>query len=367
MKFLNKLFDKKKDKTNQEQEHLSVSEFWDWFVENQARLWEAVKTQNNIEFEFINPVFNKLNQVKEGAFLLVGMMDDVKAELVLTAEGRILLFPFITELIDKAPKLDNWEFTAFKPAMDVPGFGINLGPKSFSTDNIFFYPENDSNYPDEISLKLVYSEEYSADENELIENGLFIFIENYIGELKAATQVDILSIMHQVSSDIELNPISKINDYINWREKEFIEKYQGTFSYSDEANYSSITWENGDSTIFGVVNADLLNWDKKASHPWIMIITIIFDEKENNGMPNNEALQTYYQFEDKLKKLLPVKEGHIHVGQATGLGKREIYYANKDFVKPIKILEAMKSEVNFDYEIDVFIDKYWKSMRHFEH
>ena len=367
MKFIKNIFSKKEEKESTSKSQITIVEFWNWFMENQSRFHKAVKEQNNIQFEFINPVFNKLNQIREGAFLLIGMMDENKAEIVFTAEGNLLNFPYISEIVDSSPKLENPQFTAFKPSMDFPDFGINMGPKSFSTDNIKFYTNIDSNYPDQIDIRLVFTEEYGEEEKALTEHGIFIFGENYIGELKLATQVDRISVEHQIDTSEDLNPITKLNEYINWREKEFEEKYIGTVHNSDESNYSSLEWEKGDKGIVGVVNSDLIRWDKKASHPWIMVITIEFDENENNGMPNQEALQTYYQFEDKLRELLPDKEGYIHVAQTTGLGKREIYYANKDFVKPIKILDQMKDKVNFKYSIEVFKDKYWQSMKHFEH
>lgn len=367
MKFIKNIFSKKKEQQLTSKSQITIVEFWNWFMENQSRFHRAVKEQNNIQFEFINPVFNKLNQIKEGAFLLTGMMDENKAEIVFTAEGNLLNFPYISEIVDSSPELENWQFTAFKPSMDFPDFGINMGTKSFSTDNIKFYPNIDSNYPDQIDIKLVFTEEYGEEEKELIENGTFIFVENYLGELKLATQVDKISVEHHIDTSEELNPVSKLNEYINWREKEFEEKYIGTVHNSDESNYSSLEWDKGDKGIIGVVNSDLIRWDKKASHPWIMVITIEFDENENNGMPNQEALQTYYQFEDKLRELLPDKDGYVHVAQTTGLGKREIYYANKEFVKPIQILDQMKNKVNFKYSIEAFKDKYWQSMKHFEH
>jgi len=62
-----------------------------------------------------------------------------------------------------------------------------------------------------------------------------------------------------------------------------------------------------------------------------------------------------------------IKDGYIHAGQTTGLGKREIYFATKDFVKPIKIFAELKTKVDFEYDVEVFKDKYWKSMNYFEH
>ena len=367
MKFLDKLFGGKETLAKKEQSKLTINEFWNWFSANQAGFLKVVKSQKNIESEFINPVFNKLSTINDGAYILAGMMDATTAELVFTAEGNLLYFPFISELVDSAPKIKDWQFTAFKPSADFPDFGINMGPLSFTTKNIFFFPDDDGNYPDEISINLVYTDDYSDDQAEQVANGMFIFLENYIGEMKTATQIDRISIKHKFNSDIELNPINKLNDYINWREKEFVEKYEGEFHNSDESNYSSIESQNGGKPIIGIVNADIIKWDKKASHPWIMVIIIKFDEHENNGLPNPEELEDYYQFEDDLRELLPDSEGHVHVAQTTGLGKREIFYANKDYNKAIQTLNDMKAKVNFEYDIEVFKDKYWRSMNQFEH
>jgi hypothetical protein len=48
----------------------------------------------------------------------------------------------------------------------------------------------------------------------------------------------------------------------------------------------------------------------------------------------------------------------LNVGQTTGLREREIYYANKDYIKPIQVLEDMRIEVYFEYEFEIFKDKY---------
>ncbi len=367
MKFLKNLFGKKENFKSSQVVPITVYEFWNWFEQHESKFFKAIKVHNNIEAEFIDPVYNKLNQVKEGIFILAGMLNDHTAELIITAEGNLLNFPHIKKIVESAPKLQNWKFTAFKPSSNSPDFGIQMGTKSFTDKNVYFFPENNPLYPDEISIKLVYKERYDQNEFSLIVNGIFIFVENYLGEIKQATQVDRISIEHSAPKEVELIPISKLNDYINWREKEFEEKYNGTFLHSDESKYTSLEWEIEDKVIIGVVNADLIKWDKKASHPWIVVIIIKFDEKKNNGMPNPNALQLYYEFEDRVRDILPDKEGYLHVAQKTGLGKREIFYANKDFMKPIQVLQEMKNNVSFEYEIDVFKDKYWQCMKQFEH
>lgn len=362
MGFFEKLF-KRKEK---QKESLTIEEFWDWFERNEDRFLAVIKNHDNIEHGFINPVSSKLNQIQKGAFLLVGMMDDNTAEVIFSAEGNLLSFPYIHELVDTAPKLEHWKFTKFKPEPGSSDFGIEMMSRKFTSENIAFYPDIDVNYPDEISIKLLYKDEYLEEDEKVIENGVFIFLENYLGEIKTTTQIDQINFDHEKDANTELNPISKLTDYINWREKEFIEKYKGTFINSEDSNYSGLEWKKENQVIIGMCNSDLIKWDKKASHPWVIVVTIEFDKDQNNGMPSEDSLEEIYQFEDELQNLLPDKEGFLHVGQTTGFGKREIYYANKDFLKPIKVLQAMKGKVNFKYTIEAFKDKYWRSMNHFD-
>ncbi len=366
MGLFSSIFGNKNSQNEDEQLVESISDFWAWFEKDQKNFLNVVKEHKAIEEEFINPVYYKLNQIRKGAYLLVGMLDDHTAEVIFTSEGNLLNFPFINEIVEQAPEITNWQFKAFKPAMDYPDFAVGMGDKSFSTENVFFYADIEEEYADDICIKLTYSEEYTDEEKQFVENGTFIFVENYLGEVKMATQIDEIQFEHHVKSDVELVPIIKLSNYINWREKEFVEKYEGIVHLSEESNYTSLEWEKDDLALIGIVNSDLLGWDKKASHPWVMVIKIKFDGNKNNGMPTEKTLQSYYAFEDKLAELLLDKEGYVNVGRTTGFGERTIYYANKDYIKPIQIMERMQSEVDFEYEFEIFKDKYWRSMSHFE-
>jgi predicted fused transcriptional regulator/phosphomethylpyrimidine kinase len=55
------------------------------------------------------------------------MLDDDTAELVLTADGSLLNIAFVEDLVETAPNLKGWKFTALKPAMENEDFTINMG------------------------------------------------------------------------------------------------------------------------------------------------------------------------------------------------------------------------------------------------
>lgn len=361
MNFLKKLFGRQQSHTSRIK---TIPEFWNWFVAHQSKFHQVVNEHRDVEEKFINPVFDKLNEIQSGAFLLTGMMDEKTAELIITAEGSLLSFPYVEDIVAQAPQLEHWQFTAFKPSMDRPSFSITMDEKDFSTDNVFFYPDIDEQYPDEISIQMVYKDPYNEAEQKLIGSGCYVFLENYLGEIKMSTELDYIDIDHKVDPSVELVPISKLVNYINYRQKEFTERYEATIHDSENANYATFEGTRNDLPLIGMVNEDLLNWDKKASHPYVMIVSIKYDKEVNNGLPNRALLDQFHEFEEKIRTVLPDHEGYLHVAQTTGEGVRDIFLANKSYTKPITTLQQLKNEVSFEFEIDIFKDKYWRCMNH---
>jgi hypothetical protein len=113
MSFLKNLFAKK------EQPIQSYQDFWNWFSTNERTFFTAVKNGKYIESEFFDKLSPKLAELKDGFFFLTGMLDDNTAELVLTADGNIKNIVFVEELVAAAPQIDDWKFTALKPALDI--------------------------------------------------------------------------------------------------------------------------------------------------------------------------------------------------------------------------------------------------------
>ena len=171
-----------------------------------------------------------------------------------------------------------------------------------------------------------------------------------------------------IEDNQKLIPVEKLKDYLIWRQKEFIEKYDGSRYDTDADEHSILEAElNSGNTLLAVINTNLLKWDRKASHPWIFIVTIKFDGQDNNGMPDEETYQLLNELEDKLLEELKDYEGYLYVGRQTADSEREIYFACKDFRKPSKIAsQIMESYSNrLEIDFDVYLDKYWKSFERF--
>jgi len=345
----------------------SYADFWNWFQNNEKTFFNVVKNQKNIEKEFFDKLSPKLAELKEGYFFLAGMLDDNTAELILTADGNIKNIVFVEELVAQAPKIKGWKFTALKPALDIENVAINMYGYRFDSKNLFFYSNENADYPDEIDISIVHNDLTEENKNEIV-NGTYIFLDNYLGELDFVNNIDNLNIIGKREAQKELVPIAKLKEFLIWRQKEFIEKYEGVRGNTENDAHSGLEakLKNG-KTLLAVINTQLLNWDSKASHPWVAVFTIKYDGSETNGMPNKDDYESLNEIENDMLQYLIDKDGYLYIGRQTADGEREIYFACKDFRKPSKVFfEAQQKYADkFVIEYDIYKDKYWQSFRRF--
>ena len=345
----------------------SYADFWTWFASNGKDFYKVVKTSGNFEKNFFRKLSPKLAELREGYFFLTGMVDDVTAELVLTADGNVKNFIFVEELVKAAPSIEGWKFTAHKPAIDIENVDLNMYGFTFNKDNLRFLPIDHPSYPDEIEITIVHPDLNDENRKE-ITNGVYIFLDNYLGEINFATTIDHLNIEGINRDLMDLITIDKLKDYLKWRQKEFIEKYDGLRHNTENDNYSGFEaqLENGNAMV-ALINADLLKWDSKASHPWILKIEINYGVSSNNGMPDDNTYSLMNEIEDNINNELKDSDGFLNIGRQTADGFREVYYACKDFKKSSKvtsdIIEKYADRLEISY--DIYKDKYWKTFDRF--
>ncbi len=237
---------------------------------------------------------------------------------------------------------------------------------TFNGENIFFYSNDHKDFPDEIDITVVY-EDMNEEDRPMLMNGVFIFLDNFLGELNFATKIDEIKIIGKDEAKQELVPIGKLKSFLTWRQKEFIERYEGSRYDTDDDNYAIMeaTLENG-NPLMAIINTDLLKWENKASHPWIMNIKIEY-KSENQGLPDKPTYELLNILEDEIIAELKDSEGYLNIGRETADGTRLIYFACKDFRLPSKVahkvLQKYTDRLAVDYNI--YKDKYWQSFQRF--
>jgi len=362
MSFLQKLFGKKDEPiTNYE-------DFWIWFQKNERDFYHVVKNRGDIEKVFFDKLSPKLEELKEGYFFVTGMLDDHTVELIVTADGNTLNVVFVEELVKHAPEITGWKFTALKPALDIEDVTIEMGGVRFAADNLSFYSNSLPNYPDEIDICITHTD-LNEENRQAIVTGVSIFLDNYLGELDFLNTIDNLEVIGEREANEELIPISKLKDFLNWRQKEFVEKYEGVRYDTAEDDYVMFEAKlKSGNMLVAVINSQLLNWDGKASHPWLAVMTIQYDGSKNNGMPNNQDYESMSSIEEEIMKALLDKDGYLNIGRQSADNKREIYFACKDFRKPSKVLYEIQEKFRdrFEMEYEIYKDKYWQTFDRFK-
>jgi len=363
MSFIKKIFNKKEEPIK------SYADFWNWFQTNEKTFFTVVKNHKNIEKVFFDKLSPKLAELKkDGYFCLTGMYDDNTAELILTADGDVKNIVFVEELVEQAPKINGWKFTALKPALNIENVSINMAGHQFNSENLFFYSNDHADYPDEIDISIIHNDLTDKNRKQL-ESGVYIFLDNYLGELDFVNNIDNLKIIGKHEAEKELIPIAKLKDFITWRQKEFIEKYDGVRYDTENDEYSILEAElESGNKLIAAIDTQLLNWDSKASHPWIAVITIKYDGSATNGMPNEDDCESLNEIDKTILQQLSDKYGYLYIGRQTADGERDIYFACKDFRKPSKVFFNTQQEYanRFEIEYDIYKDKYWQSFERFK-
>ncbi|MEM6723072.1 MAG: DUF695 domain-containing protein [Bacteroidota bacterium] len=320
-----------------------------------------------VEEDFLNKISGPLDHYNPDIYYLAGIDSDNQAELILSAEGSLRAIPYVEQLIDKAPNIEGWQFTALKQPH--PNSSIKMGNYEYSAENISFSPLIDEAYPDEINLVLVH-QELNATNKEELTNGTFIFLDNLLGELTVACELDYLEFVGPDQAPEELIPIEKLPDYLNWRKKEFTEKYEGIRFNTENDEYMTLEGQTGEGAILiAVMNHTLLTWDKKASHPFVFDLILTYDGSEKNGFPDETIHADMNEFEEQIDAALPDVEGYLNLGRQTGDNNRIIHLCCRDFRKPVLVLDQLLAinelDAGFNFTYRISKDKYWQAFDRF--
>ncbi|BAV07304.1 Family of unknown function [Filimonas lacunae] len=345
----------------------SYEDFWNWFAANQQVFYNVVKERGDIRAVFFAPLSEKLDQLKEGYHFLTGINNENIAELIFTADGVVKNVVFVEELVQAAPAMENWKIISLKPAVKIEDTVIDMDGFAFSSNNIHFYANDTPACPDEIDITVVHND-FTPENKDAIVNGTYIFLDNYLGELDFINNIDSLAIIGPADATRDLIPISKLKDFLIWRQKEFVEKYDGIAYDSGQDSFSvfEASFEDG-GKLFALINMHLLSWEGQVSHPWMAILIIRFGAEGAFGLSENDyaLLNT---IEDEIMAEITSEDGIVNIGRQTVSNEREVYFAAKDFRKISKLLyhTQLKYASNFTIGYDLYKDKYWQSMNRYK-
>jgi hypothetical protein len=201
-----------------------INTFWNWFQDNNQTIKnlinETPKNQKHISF-WINK--NLSYYCKEIDFMIVfPKIGNTKSELIITANGNPVYFNQVIDLVDNAPQLKYWKFTAFIQ----PTERIDKIIEGFDEPYIFL----------EITLKaselkfltldydkktqkfdiIVFLKNYNLYcDTKTLEQAIFIIIQDILGENSLFQNINFVQLAQMPDNKEELIFLCDLQSYID--------------------------------------------------------------------------------------------------------------------------------------------------------
>ncbi|OGS74622.1 MAG: hypothetical protein A3G95_09165 [Flavobacteria bacterium RIFCSPLOWO2_12_FULL_31_7] len=157
--------------------------FWNWFEKNQETYYSEIENLE-IREEIFSELTKNLKKVNEDlVFEFSPIHENNVREFTISAEGMKELFPIVEKLIEKAPKLKNWKFNAFRQRIPGDDFEIQYGDLKIGYSDIYYRSENDNG---KLGIELNIK---NFDDEAQTQNAIYILLDGLIGVYDVTTKI----------------------------------------------------------------------------------------------------------------------------------------------------------------------------------
>ena len=201
-----------------------INIFWNWFQDNNKTIQnianETPKNQKHISF-WIDKHLKFY--CKELDFILVfSKIKTTKSEMIITANGNPDYFHQVIHLVDNAPQLKNWKFTAFiQPTSEIYKISIGLDDPYIFQDitlkasELKFTPLDYEEEKSKVDL-IIYLKNYALHcDNKTLQQAIFIVIQDLLGEKSLFQNINLVQLAQMPDNDNGLIHLYELQFYID--------------------------------------------------------------------------------------------------------------------------------------------------------
>ena len=158
--------------------------FWIWFSKNEKNIYENVDKENLRE-DIYDQISAEISKIDENlVFEIAPIQKDGKREFSISADGILESFPKVETLISKRPKLNNWNFTAFRQRIAGDDLEINYMNYKIGYDDIFYRFSTENN---QLGIELNIR---NYDETGDMQNAIYLLLDSLLGEYDVTKNID---------------------------------------------------------------------------------------------------------------------------------------------------------------------------------
>lgn len=177
--------DEIKDITPEQREGMAA--FWSWFAENQADYFAYNAEDDVAGGALFSRIMEQLSRIDPDLGFEIGPVKNGQRELVISASGLRTLFPLVEEMLSKAPKIDSWRFTAFRPRRS-PLMVLEVDEIAIDPADIFVQLFEDTEEKGKIGLVLHFAG-YDDDVADVCHQVGYLLLDEALGERDVETKV----------------------------------------------------------------------------------------------------------------------------------------------------------------------------------
>jgi hypothetical protein len=157
----------------------------------------------------------RLHEYCDKLYFEIGGHPDEKQELIITAEGNTDYFQEVEDLVNQAPKIEQWSFIAFIPPRDVY-FEINYEGVVLRPEEMWIQPLCHEDDPSAIGIRVCARNYELIKGSEFFEPAVYKILDAILGEKASALDLEYVE-FGQLPDDPEeegMLELSKLPDYI---------------------------------------------------------------------------------------------------------------------------------------------------------
>jgi hypothetical protein len=199
--------------TKDTETYIEIEKFWKWFSDNQKDLKSILQGHH----EKTDLILNELIQIKRGLAVEFEQLPSSIIGMTVSADGVEENFPFVQQIVDKAPEISGWRFIAFRQPVSEDKFhdlSLILGERVVKLQDIYFLPIED----DGRLYIQVFSEVITEENEKEIGYGVLMLLDNIIGEYACVKKIygfEFYNLIESKDFNGDLKPLREIPDFLD--------------------------------------------------------------------------------------------------------------------------------------------------------
>ncbi len=190
------------------------NEFWSWFSKHQL---DIEKYESGDE-KLLDEIMSELHKYNENLYFEFSTHEKLN-EFIITAEGETQQFESVFNLVNSAPKFENWKIIALKPAMGFD-FITNYEGVDYNPEDLWFLPLSSDSNPNMLGLRIGIPN-YDKDTHKHSVAASWIIFDAGLGEYQTTQDIhhiETVALPKDPESDDYIK-VKEIENYLTWRKK----------------------------------------------------------------------------------------------------------------------------------------------------